>query len=120
MIDQYEFRVLGTCHAGNFLGLASADEVTRIGALATTRDRCNRLRAGGARKASEFVEVLGPDGIAKPKSHEDSALTGARAFEHATFRIDASIGGGFGGSAFFDRQAYSSRRHDGRNRMLVN
>jgi len=119
MIDQNDFGVLCASGTGYLFGLAAANEVARVGSLAAPRDRRDRLRTGRASEARELFEVLRLDRIAKPKSHEYSALTSARTFEHATFRIESSIGGGFGRSALFDRETYRPRRHDRRDCVLV-
>jgi hypothetical protein len=88
--------------------------------MAATRNRRDRLCSGRTRQAGEFVQVLGPDCITEPKAHEYCTLTCARTFKHALFRIDASIGGGFGSSALFDRETYSPSRHNGGYRVFVN
>ena len=93
VIDQYDVRALGLRNGVDFIRLATAHEIARVGPVPPTGDRGHRSGAGRTRQLLELVEIFAAQGLAEPETHQHRALTGLWALKHAAGCVPALLCG---------------------------
>ncbi len=83
VIDEYDVRTLGLRNGIDFIRLATAHEIARVGPVPPTGDGGHGGRAGRTRQLLELVEILAAQGLPEPETHQYRALTGLWALKHA-------------------------------------
>ena len=82
MIEQHHVGVVLRGGDADLIGLAAADEETRIGAIAPAADAHHGESASRTRELLELLEIFGVRGRAYAKAHEHGPLTCAWSLEH--------------------------------------
>ncbi len=85
MIEQHHVGVVFDRGGANLIGLATAHEESRIGAIAPSADAHHRERARRARELLELEDIFGVRGRADAKAHEHGPLTCAWSLEQFGF-----------------------------------
>jgi hypothetical protein len=82
VIDENEVGLVHRLERFELLGLAGADEETRVGFFDTRVERADDGGAGRTRKLGEFIERRGGIALADPRRlDDDRALAFLRSFE---------------------------------------
>jgi hypothetical protein len=122
VVDEHEIRGFRAGAGADFLRLAAADEIARLGCPAIARDGRDGNGAGGARERVEFGEFIGVRRMTEADADEDCAFAALRTLEQGILPALRSSGLR-DGRLFLDgiagRQAHVPRRHDGRDGVLV-
>ncbi len=82
MIDQHHFGATVDRGLTDLLGFAATDKETRIGALATTRNRDGHADPRRLGELCEFFEIFGFDWPVETNANEDGTLAAAGTLKH--------------------------------------
>jgi hypothetical protein len=129
MIEQHHVGIVFDRGGADFIGLATADEEARIGAIAAAANADDRQRARRARERLELEDIFRVCRCADAKAHEHGPLTCAWSLEQFGFSRKRKRvrprGKSFSGDrldrrSVFVGDAHVARRDNRRNRVLVN